>query len=163
MGKEENLSGRRFGRLAAKEVAGKSGKKTLWLCLCDCGRFTVVRADQLKSGNTRSCGCLSKDTARATFTTHGKSQHTKLYKVWTSMKQRCTNPNSQNYHRYGGRGIAVCQEWAASFECFYDWAISSGYQDGLEIDRIDNNGGYDPENCHWVTHKVNANNREIRR
>ena len=89
---------------------------------------------------------------------HGKS-HTKLYKVWKGMRQRCLNPNKKNYKNYGGRGITMCKEWLDNFEVFEKWAYESGYSDGLSIDRIDNDGNYEPSNCRWTTPFVQANNR----
>lgn len=90
----------------------------------------------------------------------GKKRY-KIFSVWESMLYRCQNKNSDKYHRYGGRGISVCDEWKNSFETFYNWSKISGYKEGLTIDRIDNNSGYKPSNCRWVTNKVNANNREM--
>lgn len=124
-------------------------------CLCACGTYAFVRGTSLTyvSRPTRSCGCLQM--ARATHGLHGH----KLYDVWAGMKQRCCNPKQKDYPNYGGRGITVCEEWQASFESFAVWAFAHGYQDGLQIDRIDNDGNYEPTNCHFVTCSENSRNR----
>lgn len=91
-------------------------------------------------------------------TTHGK-RHTRIYKTWTDMKSRCLNPNRPKYKRYGGRGITICEEWLNSFEAFYDWAMANGYREDLTIDRIDNDGNYEPSNCRWITLAEQAANK----
>lgn len=96
------------------------------------------------------------------YGTH-KLSNTKLYRVYYGIKQRCYNPKVKNYYNYGGRGIVMCNEWENDFRSFYDWAIKSGYKDGLTIDRIDNNKGYSPDNCRWVTYKVNLRNKRTNR
>jgi hypothetical protein len=95
-------------------------------------------------------------------TIHGMS-HSRLYQIWNAMKQRCSNPNAISYPRYGGRGITVCQEWQDSFAAFRDWAVSHGYSDNLTIDRIDNDGKYEPLNCRWVTKKEQQNHTSYNR
>lgn len=97
-----------------------------------------------------------------TFTTHGMS-HTRIYKVWCRMKSRCNNSNSSDYYLYGARGIGVCKEWTSSFEMFYKWAKENGYREGLTLDRIDVNGNYEPQNCRWVTMKIQSNNKRNNR
>ena len=148
-----DLSNQKFGRLKVIERAEntKAGKAR-WLCRCDCGNKTVVTGSKLTNGHTKSCGCLLLDKS----TKHGRSHHP-LYSVW--MKQRCSNPNASRYERYGGRGIQVCNEWQDDFQCFYDDMIG-GYQDGLQLDRVDNEQGYCKENCRWVTPATNVKNRE---
>lgn len=153
--------GKRFGRLT---VIGRlpsrgHGKGTKLICRCDCGNETEVFASNLTRGHTTSCGCLKREiVAAGAHTTHGKRQ-TRLYEIWRSMKQRCTNPNKINYARYGGRGIKVCSEWMESFEAFYEWATTHGYKDDLSLDRINNDGNYEPGNCRWATPKEQAANR----
>ncbi len=157
MAKVKDITGNRYGRLMVVGRAEKNGTngQTRWICLCDCGNRTIVHKSNLTSGDTRSCGCLAKETARKQETKHGKSR-TRLYRIWIGMKDRCGNPNNPHY---GGRGITVCDEWQSDFEAFYRWAISNGYKNDLTIDRIDNDGNYEPSNCRWVTGKQNSNNK----
>lgn len=151
------LLGKRFGRLVVKEYVGKTaGDANLWLCKCDCGKEVSVRTGSLNSGVTKSCGCYAKAVA-STPKLHGLSKHP-LYAVWAAMKDRCSNPNNELFHRYGGRGIVVCDEWRDSFVTFYGWAMSSGYRPGITLDRRDNDGDYDPDNCRWRTYSEQMQN-----
>ena len=152
-----DLTGRRYGRLEVIKKYKSLNSSTRWLCKCDCGNYTVVHANSLKSGNTKSCGCIKIETQKMKAT-HGMT-HTPLYGVWNSMKQRCNNPNSTSFKSYGARGISVCEEWENDFYNFYEWAISNGYAKGLSIDRIDVNGNYEPGNCRWADNITQANNK----
>lgn len=163
-----DITGQKYGRLTAIKSDGKSKSgKTLWLCKCDCGNYTHVPIDNLKSGNTKSCGCLQKENGvnRGRDSKKHGMTHTPIYEAWRRIKDRCYNHKKDGYNRYGGRGIQVCDEWLGDngFNNFYHWAIQNGYSEDLEIDRIDNDGNYCPENCRWVTKKVNMRNRSVNR
>ena len=161
-----DLTGQKFNRLTVikREYRNKS-KQSCWKCFCDCGNSAIVSGLHLKNGNTKSCGCLHDELASILGkkqATHGfsrKGHHHKTYDVWTGMKQRCYNPKQAKYKNYGGRGITICNEWLHDFQTFYDWAILNGFSDGLSIDRIDNDGNYEPTNCRWATVTVQNNNR----
>ena len=152
-------TGKRFGRLVVIEYQGNSQ----WLCKCDCGNTVIVYSSALNRGATQSCGCLHRERASKANITHGKSK-TRLYNVWSGMKERCLNPRSSNYRDYGGRGVTICKEWQKSFEAFEKWAIANGFDPALpfhqcSLDRIDNNKGYYPDNCRWVTYSDQSFNR----
>ena len=158
-----DIKGCKFGKL---QVLGKSQYKTkfghpLWECKCDCGNHTLVLATKLINGHTKSCGCLKKERASELNLKHNM-RHNSIYNTWTNMKSRCTNPNNNSYKYYGGRGITICEEWMDASE-FIKWAIESGYEDGLTIDRIDVNGNYEPSNCRWVTMCEQMNNMNSNR
>lgn len=149
------FDGKKYGRLYVKSSYRKN--RHLYLkCLCDCGREKDIRADSVLKG-TVSCGCYQKEKMSKISKKHGMSK-TKIYHVWQTMIQRCENPNTKSYKHYGGRGVTIYQEWLEDFVNFYNWAMENGYSDGLSIDRIDNDKGYFPDNCRWVSKVVQSNN-----
>lgn len=157
-----DLTGQEFERLTVIERAGSDGRgEALWLCECTCGnRTTALSSNLRKSNGTKSCGCLKAEYGRKQFTTHGLSRafdgkQSRLYEIWTGMKKRCSNPAHEFYHRYGGRGITVCADWQ-EFPPFHAWAMANGYADNLSIDRIENDGNYEPGNCQWITRADNT-------
>jgi hypothetical protein len=127
----------------------------IWSCVCHCGAIFYAYPKNAKSGKLKSCGCLKGNYK------HGLYKD-KKYSVWCGMLSRCSCPTCEAYSNYGGRGIKVCEEWS-DFINFNNWAEQSGYEEGLELDRIDNNGDYSPENCRWVTHTENNRNKRTNR
>ena len=155
MGTYINITGKTFNKIEVlSRVENNKYNKARFKCRCHCGKEFNCVGSSLKSGNTKSCGCLSRSNRR----THGGTG-TKLYYVWHDMIRRCHNINHKNYKRYGHRGIKVCLDWKSDFSNFKQWAVNNGYKEGLTIDRIDNDGDYEPSNCRWVDMKVQGNNR----
>lgn len=158
----KDLTGQRFGMLTVLKldhVAKIGGKyRTFWLCQCECGNQKVLRGDTFRSGTGRpvtvSCGCYVRNRKSPAYI--DDRSKTKLYHVYYGILQRCNNPNSSHYSYYGERGIkCLFRDW----DEFRDWSLSHGYEHGLTIDRIDNNGNYEPSNCRWVPMSVNHENR----
>lgn len=161
--KPMDLKGQRFGRLVVirqdKPIIYPNKRKiTKWLCKCDCGNQIVTRADSLRNGRTKSCGCLHHETLLKNIKKHGMAG-SRIYITWQNMKDRCFNEKCSGYKDYGGRGISVCPEWKDSFENFYEWALLNGYTDSLTIDRIDVNRNYEPQNCRWTTREAQNRNK----
>ena len=156
----KDLTGERFGRLTVLNFNGKDKHShNIWLCKCDCGNLKLVSTGDLTNGKTQSCGCWANELTVKRNTTHGDT-HTRLYGIYRKMLWRCYNKNCKDYGRYGGRGVAICDEWKNSYEKFKSWALDNGYKKSLTIDRIDVDGDYEPSNCRWVTMKAqNVNKR----
>ena len=157
MPKKIDLTGQRFGRLVVIRECGRKNGNVAWLCKCDCGNELVVSGDSLRGGRSQSCGCTRVVASKK----HGCARKP-WYKVYYSMMERCGHWEcSSEHHRrnYRNRGITVCELWRNSPRAFGDWLLSHGWRSGLQIDRIDNDKGYSPDNCRVVTPKENANNR----
>lgn len=154
------IAGKRFGRLVVIEKVESCDQGTRWLCVCDCGKESIVVGKYLTSGNTRSCGCLVPDATRKAKTTHGHTKGigvTTTYNSWVLMLGRCYNENNQQYDDYGGRGITVCERWRYSYTNFL--RDMGERPTGLLLDRIDNNKGYSPDNCRWTDRTTQNRNR----
>lgn len=137
--------------------------KRVFICECICGRRIKVRLDSLRNNKKSSCGCqlpIKIVKTGVPVTKHGYSKHP-LYKIWKHIRSRCYSVVNINYHRYGGRGIKMCNEWYNDAGKFIEWGLANGYKEGfgLELDRENNNDGYFPDNCRWVTSEINNNNK----
>jgi hypothetical protein len=171
--------GTRYGRLVTTAPAfmkkRSDGRNRAAIeVLCDCGNTKIVWLFNLTSGNSTSCGCYHKEIVKKGMIsliesgqhiigtkakTHGKSK-TKLYKNWKTIIRRCESEVAHNYKWYGGKGVKMCDEWREDFEKFELWSFQNNYTEGLELDRIDSDGNYSPENCQWVTKKENLRRRD---
>lgn len=164
--KKIDLTSQKFGRLA---ILNDSGQRLsggiIWNCRCDCGNLKLVSSTHLKTGHTKSCGCLRREIALRKLAV-GRYRHgggyTRICKTWHSMKRRCHDTKSIDYKWYGARGISVYLDWQNDFLSFKNWALANGYKDNLTIDRIDHNGNYEPSNCQFITQSENSikSNRE---
>lgn len=174
MGNFIDLTSQRFGRLiVVKRVENDKNNRAMWLCKCDCGNYKIINSHHLRNGSIKSCNCLWKENllkVQGNRNKHLKSQ-TNIYSTWRDMKARCYNSKSLSYKNYGDRGIKICDEWLDKengFINFYNWAINNGYKENKSrkqqtLDRIDINGNYEPNNCRWVTMKMQQNNRNNNR
>lgn len=160
----DEMIGKKFNRLTVLERKyDPKHRRTKFICRCECGSKAIVDRQKILSGHTRSCGCLQKERAAEAKFIHGASlsdgsQEHRLYKLWSAMRERCRCPNNQAYKNYGGRKIKVCKEWG-DYLTFRKWALNNGYKPGLTLDRINNNGDYEPTNCRWTTRRVQNLNR----
>ena len=148
------MLGKRFGYLVVILDDLPGGVKRKVLVECDCGVKKRVCVNNLRTGNTKSCGCYKKERIVEASKTHGGT-YTRLYSTWSNIKARCNNPNNSAYKFYGGVGIKVSKDWI-KFESFKDWALSNGYEDSLSIDRIDSTKDYSSNNCRWISQSDNS-------
>ena len=154
-----DLTGQRFGKLVVLHLGTRTAcNRVRWVCQCDCGNITEVQANDLRRGVVVSCGCYGRSIGGIRNKIHGDAHKSRLHNIWCGMRQRCHNKNHPYYKDYGGRGIYVCKEWD-DYLVFKEWALSNGYAENLTIERIDNNAGYNPDNCTWITRSEQRKNQ----
>lgn len=157
-----DLKGRQFGRLTVVGRApNEKNKETRWRCLCECGREKSVISTSLRAGNTRSCGCFHRDVVVLQKTIHGGSKD-REFSIWSGIKARCFCETNQDWPSYGGRGISMCAKWRNSYPAFLADVGRRPYPEA-QLDRIDNDGDYAPENVRWASPLVNNRNRRCSR
>ena len=176
----KDLTGQRFGRLTVIDRAENKGGRVCWNCHCDCGNTCTVKSHELTSGDTKSCGCIHKEQLIArnkigTFsrkkvsfkssTCKRKTRKSKIYQVWANIKYRCLNPNCKAFSHYGGRGIKIYSAWIDDFQEFYNYVSKLDHfgENGYSLDRIDNNGNYEPNNLRWTDQKTQLRNTRVNR
>lgn len=153
----KELIGKKIGHLTIMDFIKKDSHRHVFVkCLCECGNFVIKRLDQLNDNS--SCGCFKSKIISINSTKHG-FHGSDLYNRYYGIKNRCYNKNNKYYFNYGGRGITMCDEWKNDFIKFKNWALENGFEEHLTIDRIDNNKGYFPENCRWVTKQKQDRNK----
>ena len=163
-GSNADKVGQTFGFLTILEsfraqVNGR--RRSMFKVECDCGTVKTVLAHNVNQGRLKSCGCKALELKLKAATKHGMHK-TRIYQTYHDMKDRCLNKNNSHFHRYGGRGITICEEWLSSFMTFNAWAMSNGYTDTLTIERVNNDGNYCPENCTWIPLAEQAKNKTQR-
>ena len=150
-----------LGTMFATEKSKQKTRFGIYKCGF-CGTKFRANTDNVVRGKTKSCGCYNIKRLKERGANHGL-KGTRLYNIWTNMKDRVFNTKNKQYNDYGGRGITICDGWKNDVKSFYDWAMSNGYSDDLSLDRIDNDGGYSPENCRWTTRTVQSRNTRVRK
>lgn len=153
---DEKWIGQKFGKLTVIEPVYERNR-WLWRCKCECGNETIVWPNQIMRGKQNACHCGKSKTFHEMYYVHGES-HTRLHNIWKGMRKRCNNKNSSRYDFYGGRGIKHCDEWN-DYLTFKKWAVGSGYDDTMTLERIDVNGDYCPENCKWIKAEEQQKNK----
>ncbi|WP_230280280.1 hypothetical protein [Croceicoccus sp. Ery15] len=162
-----DMTGKKYGRWTIICQAGNNSRgAALWSARCDCGTERTVLGADLRKSKSVSCGCYRDEKIAMVGRTHGRTRdcarqkRPRLYNIWVMMRSRCLTSSNAGYARYGGRGIIICPEWS-DFATFERWALDNGYRDDLTIDRIDNDGNYDPSNCRWADAKTQSRNRNF--
>lgn len=160
-----DITGMRFGRFVILGRQGSKGRRATWEAQCDCGTVFTVVGKEARNGHTRSCGCLAHESRVISNLTHGANSGgvtIREYRIWAGMIQRCTNSNTRSFKDYGGRGITVCKRWRNSFEHFLS-DMGMCPEGDYSIERINNDGNYEPTNCYWATRQEQSRNRRPRK